>query len=242
MSNTQKLTKEEQKRYEALLEPLKRPKGRDYTNVAIVGRRRRGKSTLQRILADSIHGQFKAANRERKILIVDLAPAGSFTDLPTFKTIRDLKKALIAPVGSAQRWTDGIWKIQPKLDEIKELTELLIKYFRNGLIFWDEANKFLERNGGLPDWQLPLFSTNGNLGIDNFICVHRLMDIPKSIRTHIERFIVFAVDDPFTKGKDLAANAFPGPHDEFFELIDRVRKESLNEDSKVKYYEIFYVN
>lgn len=237
-----KLTKQQAKEYDELLSDIRRPKGRDYTNVSVTGRRRRGKSTLLALLVKRIHAKFNAAGRQRKILIVDLAPAKAFEDFQSFAAIKDLKRALALPIGHEDKWTDGIRKIKPHLGDMKEFVEVLVAYFRNGAIVWDEANQFLERNGGLPDWQLPIFSANGNMAIDNFICTHRLMDIPKAIRTHIESFIIFAVDDPFTSAKDLAAAAFPGPHQEFFDTIQRAKNSLFNEDSRIKHYEVFNVN
>ena len=237
------VTKKEIAEIKKLSNGLVRPIGRDYANVAIVGKRRRGKSTLARVHVERIYKGFQEAGRNRKILIVDQAPATAFKDIPAFVSVADLERNLRMRQDDGRKWLDGIRKMnQLPLTDFKQLFTVLTKYFRNGVIVWDEANQYLETQGSLPDWQMPLFTTNGNLAVDNYIMLHRLFDIPKSLRGHFDHYCSFATEDAITSPKDLAKNGFPGPHDKLFELITRVRDVVMAEESPIKYHEWFITN
>lgn len=237
------ITKQERAEIKKLSNGLIRPLGRDYANTAIVGKRRRGKSTLARVHIEQIYRGFQKEKRNRKILVFDQAPASAFSDLPAFASIDELERNLKLKMTDANKWLDGIRKMnQMPIDDFKRLFGVLTKYFRNGVIVYDEANQYLETQGSLPDWQMPLFTTNGNLGIDNYILLHRLYDIPKSLRGHFDHYCYFATEDPINSSRDLAKNGFPGPHKEFYELIERVRLVKMAEESPIKYCEWFITN
>lgn len=219
---------------------VKKPKGRDPLNCIIAGNRRLGKSFLLATHAKRIVEEAWRVNKERKVLIVDIARSFWFKEFTTL-TLQSFERLLLLPDSHPEKWKHGVRVLMAESDNeyIESLMRLLHKHFRNSVIMFDEANSWIKVSGNMPDYQKVIFTQNGNMGTDVYLCVHRLADVHKSIRGHFDTICYFRTEDTYLSALELRKAGFPSNQEKLWAVIQRVNSRAYVATDMPKYHEWF---
>jgi hypothetical protein len=218
------------------IEHWKDPNQRDAMNVAAVGMQAQGKSFTMSLEVKKIYQQCQENGIKRRILIylpnVDRNYQG-YTEIDA--------KGLIANSmmrdSDPRKWKDGIRIFYGKNHKLN--VETITTYFTNGTVVFEEANEWFNKQGSAPKWQLIPFSQNRHRGVDNIICLHKLMDIPATIREYFSGFYIFKTGDYPTSRQWFIDNGFKGDPQTFFDTWHRVYNHPIKSDQKDQYCEYF---
>ena len=206
-----------------------KPQGRDPLNIAIVGKRRLGKSKFIRQKADDIVASQTKRGNQKRVLVIDMARSVWFQDLAFFRSIEEFITDCRLPKGHADKWEHGVRCIRAKNEKkfMETLLRAIHENFVNGVVFYDEGNSWIEVSGSVPDYQKVIFTQNGNKGVENYLAVHRFADVHKQLRGHFDGYVVFKTEDTFNSPRDLQAAGFPSDQNELWNIIQKVKEAPM---------------
>ncbi len=132
---------------------------RGHLAALVVGRKRTGKSTRTNEIAKAYY----AKHPGKKVLIIDVN--GS----PAYREHQEINREQF------QRWTKGIKRFYES--DHAEMFAFIIKWFRNGLIVFEDCTKYIDPN---PNKQIKTFLVDHRMwDADLLFTFHSLMRVPK---------------------------------------------------------------
>lgn len=197
---------------------------------AIIGGNGQGKSSFTAEIIEKVY-----LPRGERVLILTSQDPPAYKKYPRIENIEDL---LFVKKGAVKYYNP--YNSKQMLSQIKELCLIGIdtpkgkKYFRNGLVVFEDCTNYISAN---PQEELKNFLVDRRMAdLDLIFTTHAIRFLPKFVRGMVNSVTIFKTAETFENSKEIQRLAYPNYH-ELFQAWKKVMNTPDNPKKFIKAHE-----